>query len=130
MVVSLHSPLRNDPIDAEFGRNLPTSCNDLSKMGHTNNGIFLVNLDNGNKKTKSNKLKLAAVFCDFQPPLSITDPNSSNLSSLCNYKCIFYNIGFITTFLSCSETAWIPGCQIFTLWNPLLRPTKYDARFK
>ena len=76
MVVSLHSPMRHDPIDAEFGRNPPTNCNDLSKMGHTNNGIFLVNLENSNKNT--NQLKLAAVFCDFQPPLPITALNSSN----------------------------------------------------
>jgi len=89
-------------IDADFGRNPPTSCSDLSKMGHTINGIFLVNKAAEN----SNKVKLAALFCDFQSPLS-TVSNSISI--------IFYYLLQITTSLSY-------GILIFFLSQPVYLP--------
>ena len=74
--------MKSDSMGGNFGRNLPTSCNDLSRMGHTINGIFLVNKV-AEHNTNSNKLKLAAVFCDFQPPL----PTASNSSIFSIFTC-------------------------------------------
>jgi len=49
---------------------IPTSCEDLSWIGHTVNGIFLVDKA---ADISSSKLKLTAVFCDFQPPSSVSN---------------------------------------------------------
>jgi len=42
----------------------PSSCKELSQLGHTLNGIYLVRINS----TSSNNTKIInAVFCDFQP---------------------------------------------------------------
>ena len=64
-----YSPQKTDT-PYEIGQMIPTSCEDLSKIGHTVNGIFLVNKAGD---TNEQKLKLSAVFCDFQPPSSISN---------------------------------------------------------
>ena len=39
---------------------MPSNCDDLSKLGHTLNGIYLVKGENSPK--------VDMVFCNFQPP--------------------------------------------------------------
>ena len=44
---------------------IPTGCKQLSEMGHTLNGLYLVGNKIKNKKTGS---KIEAAYCDFQAP--------------------------------------------------------------
>jgi len=49
----------------------PSNCNDLNKIGHTLNGLFLV------KENSTTNSKISVIFCDFQALMEGKRPSSS-----------------------------------------------------
>jgi len=84
-MVSNKELLKND-IQSYQVKGMPTSCNDLQKLGHPSNGFYSI------KKVKPDNqgTKLETVFCDFKSP---KDSNGIfNLYKIYKINFIYYKI--------------------------------------